>query len=244
MIPCPQCFTRNDETAAACVTCKAPLIRTACPQCCAVIPSSAHFCPSCGATLSGTTPTPPPPPPAHERETDEPSSPNVRSRDVLAELVVEQAPTAQQHALAAASRENHAPAPVVYGEFSERAIAVVIDAAILMISLPIVSFAAFQIGLPAWVVMAWYYILSTVYYIFFDSSPFRGTPGKMAMGLQIVDAKGQGISPGVATARFFSKFLSHYVFFIGYLMAIWDPQKQTLHDKIVQTFVIKTPPSR
>ena len=44
---------------------------------------------------------------------------------------------------------------------------------------------------------------------------------------------------GQATGRYFGKILSTVILFIGYLMMIWDEKKQTLHDKMANTLVVK-----
>jgi uncharacterized RDD family membrane protein YckC len=69
---------------------------------------------------------------------------------------------------------------------------------------------------------------------------WRGqTPGKMAMSIRVVTPEGGGLSWGKAIARPFAEILSGCLCLVGYLMAFWDPEKRTLHDRIVGTRVIK-----
>jgi uncharacterized RDD family membrane protein YckC len=69
---------------------------------------------------------------------------------------------------------------------------------------------------------------------------WRGqTPGKMALGIKVVTPEGMGLSWGKAIARPFAEILSGCICLVGYLMAFWDPEKRTLHDRIVGTRVIK-----
>lgn len=71
-----------------------------------------------------------------------------------------------------------------------------------------------------------------LYHAEFESSNTRGTPGKLAMDLAIVNAKnGSPISFASATIRHFAKLLSSVILFIGYL-PIFGPDKQCLHDLI------------
>jgi len=76
------------------------------------------------------------------------------------------------------------------------------------------------------------------YEIYFLTS--RGaTPGKMALGLKVVRADGGPISMGLAVGRYFAYILSSFTFFIGFIIAGFDEQKRSLHDRICYTRVIK-----
>jgi uncharacterized RDD family membrane protein YckC len=69
---------------------------------------------------------------------------------------------------------------------------------------------------------------------------WRGqTPGKMAAKIKVVTPDGGPLSWGKALSRPLAEFLSGCACWIGYLMAIWDPEKRTLHDRMVGTRVIK-----
>lgn len=52
-----------------------------------------------------------------------------------------------------------------------------------------------------------------------------------------------GEPPGVGRAigRGFARYLSAIPCGLGYLWMLWDPQKQTWHDKITDTVVIRAP---
>lgn len=70
---------------------------------------------------------------------------------------------------------------------------------------------------------------------------FRGTPGKLALGLRVVDARtGKGITPGQAVVRYLGYFLSALPLGLGFIWAAWDPKKQTWHDKLAKTAVVFT----
>lgn len=69
---------------------------------------------------------------------------------------------------------------------------------------------------------------------------FKGaTPGKMVLGLKIVDAKTGGpISFGQAVVRYLGYIPSGLVFGLGFLWTAWDPRKQGWHDKLARTVVV------
>jgi uncharacterized RDD family membrane protein YckC len=66
------------------------------------------------------------------------------------------------------------------------------------------------------------------------------TLGKQALGLRVIRFDGSGISTGVAVGRFFAQYLSGFILLIGYIMAGFDDQKRSLHDRICDTRVIHT----
>jgi uncharacterized RDD family membrane protein YckC len=65
------------------------------------------------------------------------------------------------------------------------------------------------------------------------------TPGKMALKIKVVTPDGGPLSWGKAIGRPFAEMLSGCLLAIGYLMAIWDPEKRALHDRMAGTRVIK-----
>lgn len=83
--------------------------------------------------------------------------------------------------------------------------------------------------------------IGALYYVYFTGS--RGqTLGKMALGIKVVKADTQEV-PGYTSAflrETIGKFVSSLILALGYLWMIWDPKKQTWHDKIANTIVIRT----
>lgn len=65
------------------------------------------------------------------------------------------------------------------------------------------------------------------------------TPGKLALGLKVVRADGSPLSTGRIIGRYFAEIVSSLILFIGYIMAGFDDQRRTLHDRICDTRVIK-----
>lgn len=83
------------------------------------------------------------------------------------------------------------------------------------------------------------YVLSFAYYIVFTGYCGQ-TPGKMALRIKVIRRDGSNISYGRAAFREVpAKFISGIIFGIGYLMVAFDEQKQGLHDRMADTYVIK-----
>ena len=81
--------------------------------------------------------------------------------------------------------------------------------------------------------------VSVAYYVFFTGYCGQ-TPGKMALRIKVIRSDGSDISYGRAFLReAVGKFISALILFIGYLMAAFDSQKQGLHDRMADTYVIK-----
>ncbi len=66
------------------------------------------------------------------------------------------------------------------------------------------------------------------------------TPGKMVVGIKVVDARGDRVGLGVAALReILGKTLSAIALYIGFLWIAFDYNKQGWHDKIASTYVVK-----
>lgn len=80
-----------------------------------------------------------------------------------------------------------------------------------------------------------------LYVALMQSSTNQATLGEMATSLQITDLGGRRITFARATGRYFAKLLSDFsclLFGFGYLMMLWSPRRQTLHDLISETVVV------
>ena len=139
-----------------------------------------------------------------------------------------------------------------YGGFWIRLVARLIDAILINVILLIVRIpfgvtmfgptsGADPRGAAARSAMLFVTLLSVVaaacYEIFFIAA--RGaTIGKMIFGLRVVRADGSKVSLGVSVGRYFAQLISSITLGIGYIMAGFDHQKRTLHDRICDTRVI------
>ncbi len=83
-----------------------------------------------------------------------------------------------------------------------------------------------------------YLVLAAVYTTWFLGR-FGATPGKMVFRLKVVNPEGGSISYLRALGRHFAEMLSGMILAIGYIMAAFDSEKRTLHDRICSTRVVK-----
>src|SRR5579862_3115227 len=65
------------------------------------------------------------------------------------------------------------------------------------------------------------------------------TPGKMALGLRVVTAEGNPVSPGQAWLRPFIRSLLGFCWLVDYLSAMFRKDRCTIHDLAAKTRVIK-----
>ena len=89
-------------------------------------------------------------------------------------------------------------------------------------------------------------VLVFLYLLYFTLfTGWRGqTPGKMLVGIRVMDAAGE--NPGLRRAfmrEVVGKFLSSTAFYVGFLWPIWDAQRQAWHDKIAETWVVRNLPA-
>ncbi|MBT5021884.1 hypothetical protein HON01_03605, partial [Candidatus Woesearchaeota archaeon] len=77
------------------------------------------------------------------------------------------------------------------------------------------------------------------YFVLFWSNG-GATPGKKLLGIKIVNEDGSKIDFGKAFLRFIGYFISGMVFYLGFLWVAFDSKKQGWHDKIVNTYVVKS----
>lgn len=89
------------------------------------------------------------------------------------------------------------------------------------------------------VVQLFGFAISFAYYVIFTGYCGQ-TPGKMALRIKVIRRDGSSLSYGRAAFREIpAKFISGIIFGIGYLMVAFDEQKQGLHDRMADTYVIK-----
>ena len=91
----------------------------------------------------------------------------------------------------------------------------------------------------------WFNLLSTAvgvaYFASLEGGPTGQTLGKRICGIRVVDAdtRQPGIGVGRGVGRYFARWLSGIVLGLGYFWMLWDDRKQTWHDKLVGSVVIK-----
>jgi len=62
------------------------------------------------------------------------------------------------------------------------------------------------------------------------------------LGIKVIGIRGQKVTFGMATGRFFGNFLNILTFFIGFLMFFMNNKRQCLHDMISGCIVVKQIP--
>jgi uncharacterized RDD family membrane protein YckC len=133
---------------------------------------------------------------------------------------------------------------VVYASFFERLVAVIID----QILVGIFSFVfGFISGLSfggsegvKFFAGSASMILSISYYVYFISQK-GATIGKQAMKIRVQkEDTGENLDVvGAILRELVGKFISGAVLLLGYFWMLWDPKKQTWHDKIAKSIVVK-----
>lgn len=131
----------------------------------------------------------------------------------------------------------------VYGGFWERFAAAIIDGIILYIPVALLQYSMGGAAQEISTKMLWQNVIALaiqwLYFATMESGDNQATFGKKALGLKVTDLQGERITFAKATGRYFGKFISAIIFFIGYLMMLWSPKKQTLHDVMAGTLIIK-----
>lgn len=76
------------------------------------------------------------------------------------------------------------------------------------------------------------------YHVLFEASEWQATPGKRWTGLSVVNKKGRHTHVFQAIIRNAAKPLSLLLFFLGFVMISFNPQRRALHDYIAGTLVL------
>ncbi len=79
--------------------------------------------------------------------------------------------------------------------------------------------------------------LGIAYKIFFIGK-FGATPGKMVAGIKVIRPDGSAPGFGLAAGRAFAEIISGIILYVGYIMAAFDDEKRSLHDRICNTRVV------
>src|SRR4030043_13601 len=80
-------------------------------------------------------------------------------------------------------------------------------------------------------------VLTIGYFTYFHGTTGR-TPGKMLLGLQVINDDGTPLSFGTAFLRAVGYLVSGAILNLGFIWAAFDKRKQSWHDKIAGTVVI------
>ena len=132
---------------------------------------------------------------------------------------------------------------VVYAGFWWRVLAYLIDLAVIGCVQTVLAAGVFAASsgdlrtivniAPVCSLIAW------AYYALLESSPARGTLGKVALSLFVADVHGDPITFYRASARYWLKLLSSLTFGLGWLLPAFTPRKQALHDLLSGCLVLR-----
>lgn len=129
-------------------------------------------------------------------------------------------------------KDNKVVALPKYAGFWLRVAAFIIDLVVITLFIELISsFIGYNYYLN--VVMIYFY--RTV----LECSKYQGTIGKGIMGLKVTDLDGEQIDFNKANFRYVIMLLSSFALGIGFLMALFTKKKQTLHDTLTKTLVVK-----
>lgn len=78
-----------------------------------------------------------------------------------------------------------------------------------------------------------------LYFAWFESSKYMGTPGKLLLGLAVTDENGERLTFGHAASRYVVKIITNLILLVGFIAIAFSPKKQGLYDSIVHTLVVK-----
>lgn len=115
---------------------------------------------------------------------------------------------------------------VQLARFGQRFLAWLLDAIVL----GIVGYVVGPLGALGWFLYGWLMI---------GLNDGR-TLGKMALGIRVAFPDGGRVDLGTAAARAAMSLVSGLAVFVGYLWAIWDPERRTWHDMVANTRAFST----
>ena len=67
------------------------------------------------------------------------------------------------------------------------------------------------------------------------------TVGRKIAGVKLVNAQGQPLGTAMAFVRDLAHIIDGVICYIGYLFPLWDAKRQTIADKIMNTYVVTVP---
>jgi uncharacterized RDD family membrane protein YckC len=130
-----------------------------------------------------------------------------------------------------------------YAGFTRRFIAFFLDyICVRVLLLGVIGYATdidmFEFGNLYSIHTLWVELITMAYFVICESSSWQGTLGKRVFGMKVVTESYLRLAPSQALIRYLSKYLSSFVFALGYIWIIFDAKKQGWHDKIAHTYVI------
>jgi uncharacterized RDD family membrane protein YckC len=81
-------------------------------------------------------------------------------------------------------------------------------------------------------------LIGLAYHWFFLTQQNGQTPGKKLMGIRVIAANGGKLTDMDAALRYLGYYINSAIMGLGWLWALFDPQKQGWHDKLARTYVV------
>ena len=125
-------------------------------------------------------------------------------------------------------------------DFWLRLVANICDSLMMfLISIPFAIISASTSGTVSSVSQAAQFVV-TFFVLAYWIGTRGGSPLRRALGVFILDENnGSFIGTQRAAIRIMMSWISGLVFLIGYLSMLWNPQRQTWHDRVAHTVVVK-----
>lgn len=101
---------------------------------------------------------------------------------------------------------------------------------------PIFSVVRFEMGTVVYLINL---VLIVAYFVVMRTRLSGQTLGARAAHVRVVAAGGGQLDPVTALVRLLVALVSMLVIFLGYLPALFDPQRRTLQDRIARTLVVR-----
>jgi uncharacterized RDD family membrane protein YckC len=142
--------------------------------------------------------------------------------------------------------------PIVsYGGFWRRLFAVLLDSTVLWFPSATIRvlagldpLAVFDPQSPAaWTAACAEYVLGGAYAAILIRSSARGTLGLQVLDLQVTDLQGRRVTFARAAWRYLAQVFTLLTFGVGYLLQLFTPRRQTLHDLVSGTVVVRGRPA-
>ena len=122
------------------------------------------------------------------------------------------------------------PAPLA--DWGTRAVGLIID----ILPILVLSVLTFWSDFLSWIV----WLVSVAYTVFLGylDGTTGQTPGKAMMGTRLVNEQGALIGSGPGIGRKFVHVVDSMVCLLGWLLPLVDAKRQTIADKLLQTYVV------
>lgn len=83
------------------------------------------------------------------------------------------------------------------------------------------------------------FLIGVTYHWYFLTQQDGQTPGKRLMGIRVVRKDGQPLDAATVIVRYIGYFVNTFLLSIGWLWALWDADRQGIHDKLANTIVVR-----